>query len=73
MHIQLSPENANKLLQASQKLNRSVGDLVNQIVESIEEIDMTEKMKITVKSKAEDPLPKSKRIIQRSGAWSTRF
>jgi hypothetical protein len=73
MHVQLTPANATKLLAASTKMNRSVNDLANQIIEAVEEIELTEKIKITVKVKPDDPLPKSKRVIQRVGAWSTRF
>jgi len=73
MHIQLSPLNSEKMLVAAEKLNRSVGDLVNLIVACIDEIEIAEKLQITAKDKAEAPLPRSDRVIRKRAIWRTRL
>ncbi|MEW6511872.1 MAG: hypothetical protein AB1428_13050 [Bacteroidota bacterium] len=71
MHIQLTPLNTQKMLIASQKLDRSVGDLVNMIVAAIEEVEISEKLCITAKESPQLPLPKQKRQVRKQAVWRT--
>jgi hypothetical protein len=73
MHIHLSPLNSEKMLVAAQKLNRSVGDLVNLIVECIDEVEIAEKLQITAKDKVDAPLSKPDRTIRKKAIWRTRL
>jgi hypothetical protein len=60
MHIQLTKENADKMLSWSHKSGRSVGELVNIVVTMTEQLEITQETVVTQKPKG-DAVPRVKR------------
>lgn len=71
MHITLTKENADNLLIVSGRLNRSVNEIVNMILESLDHIEMSEEIMLEFKPKKK-PTPKQKNI-KRFSNWMKSY
>lgn len=72
MHVQLNQKNADKMLRAAHATNRSVGELVNALLEKVEEIEYIEKMEFKMAPPADEVKPK-KRKYSFQNNWIHRF
>ena len=66
MHITLSRSNVDRLLKWSHDTNRSVNELVNLIVASVETVDVSEETKITT---VVDGTPARRKLHRRQSTW----
>lgn len=72
MHVQLDPDNAEKYAKAAHNINRSVGEIVNNILRNIDDIKYVEQMEFTMKKELNTPSPK-KRTFKHQRSWINRF
>jgi plasmid stability protein len=74
MHVDLDPDNAVRYNNASQRSNRSVRKIVNAILRSVEEADITEVVEIKLKQDIELPRKRIKPlIIRHSKSWNIQI
>lgn len=74
MHVDLDPDNAVRYNNASQRSNRSVRKIVNAILRSVEEADITEVVEIKLKQDIELPRKRIKPLlIRRSKSWNIQI
>lgn len=67
MHIQLTRENTEKMLKWSTETNHSVGEIVNLIVASVEQMEISQDVKVEAVS---DGTPAKKQTYRRRSSWS---
>jgi hypothetical protein len=66
MHVQLTRSNAEKLLKWSSESNRSVGELANVLIDSIDKLEVSQE----VKSEAIiDGTPAKRKVYRRQSTW----
>jgi hypothetical protein len=70
MHVTLNRDNMEKLLRWSHEKNRSVNDLVNLILASVESVEAEESMKVTT---IVDGAPARKKVHHRKSNWTIRL
>ncbi len=72
MHVQLDKDNAEKMLKASGKLGKSVNEIVNALIRSLDVVDITEEIRLEFKPKCET-LRVKKKNSHRSSNWINNF
>jgi hypothetical protein len=71
MHVQLDNDNAIKMTKISQATNRSVGELVNAVLDAVDDVKYFEELKFKVKT--DDDVAPKKRIFKHQRNWIQRF
>ena len=72
MHVQLDQDNAVKMQKIANATNRSVGELINTFIRSVDNVKYFEDLKIEMRQSTGEPENKKQKFTS-SRSWVNRF